>query len=75
MGMQCHFNKTDLPASAVVEGTYDVCWLITAYGETITVNGIYNDSSSFWFDVGSRSRDQMRILSTLIAWRVCFQCS
>jgi len=74
MGMQLHFNKSDLPDAATFAPQDDEYWEIRCYGAHI---GAYtlDAGESFWFDIGSRSDSQMDRIKTLIEWRVCFTCS
>lgn len=78
MGMQLHFSKSDLPDEAQISmGLYNdgTDWYIDYDGKRLHVNGSYSDSDACWFDIGSRSDNQMAMIKTLIEWRVCFQCS
>lgn len=73
MGMQCHFSKSELPDTAVILTDSDgMGALIKLYDEELYA---FKINDSFWFDVGSRTYDQMLKLKTLIGWRVCFTCS
>jgi hypothetical protein len=74
MGMQLHFNSSDLPTEATFAPQTDDWWEIRCYGTHISVNTL-DCGESFWFDIGQARASQMDRIKTLIEWRVCFTCS
>lgn len=76
MGMQCEFERDDLPEDAQVSRGPDEVpdnWYIDAFGKRLEAWS--EDGESFWFDVGSESEWSMRQLATLIGWRTNYTCS
>ncbi len=74
MGMQCHFNRSDLPEAATFAPQDDTYWEIRCYDEVFGANTL-DAGESFWFDCGQTTYGQMDRIRTLIRWRVCFTCS
>lgn len=75
MGMQCHFSLNDLPPQVEVMRIYDKDSDTVSYSldNGYTVSG--DNGPNVWFDIGSRTPDQMYMIQYLIQNRICFQCS
>lgn len=84
MGMQCNFNRIDLPDGIEIDYTrhiYSDTWSATIYFPegpmivSIANNPTGRSNMQYWFDVGQDSKDQLLKLQVLIRNRVCFNCS
>jgi len=75
MGMQCHFNLTDLPAFTK-QVTYDYDTETYSYDITAIAVAVNCDPhGAAWFDIGSLSASATTLLKYLITNRVPFNCS
>lgn len=82
MGMQCHFNISDLKDAGLshtrdYDKESDTTCILVADGYAMRGFSVDNDPSknSAWFDVGNWTSDQMRSIEFLVRNRICFQCS
>lgn len=86
MGMQCHFQVSDIPEYIKVHKHSDKNDDTDIGGDVWIDSYIVVDPNSFmfntdakhesaWFDIGQMSESAMIKLQWLIANRICFNCS
>jgi len=81
MGMQCHFNVSDIPSDVAVTKDFECIdddgldYYIIVHNHKLYHFSTDSEHESAWFDIGSRSDSAMDKIQWLIKNRICFNCS